>query len=94
MADSQKYPVKKGDSLIKIAKHYEVKDWKALWRHPENKDLNKKYKGDETKIQPKDILSIPAELSQMVAGYPVRPSADDKQDFSVFSVSSVVNSIC
>jgi hypothetical protein len=66
-ATAEEYVVKKGDTIAKICKQYEIKDWKKLWNHKENKSLNKKYNGDETAIQPKDIVLIPPDLSPKLA---------------------------
>src|SRR5687768_7386924 len=71
MTTAVKHVVKSGDTLIKIARQYEIKDWKKLWSHKENLALNKKYGGDETAIQPKDVVIIPPNLLPAAAPAPM-----------------------
>ncbi len=66
MSTEEKYIVKNRDTLSNIAKQYKINDWKKLWNHKANRDINRKCRGDETKICAKDVLTIPAELSPKV----------------------------
>jgi LysM repeat protein len=55
---TQKHTVRKGETLIKIAKSYGIADWKAIFDAPENAKLKKERKKPEA-IQPGDVLVIP-----------------------------------
>lgn len=57
------HKVKKGDTLIGIAKKYGHRDWKAIWDAPENKAVVKKRK-DPKKIDTGDVLHIPLNAKQ------------------------------
>lgn len=63
VATKQTHKVKKGETLIGIAKKYGHKDWKAIWKAPENKSIASKRK-DPEKIEPGDALVIPLNAKQ------------------------------
>lgn len=53
------HPVKKGETIQTIAKKYGFKDWKDVWKHPGNKQLNKTKK-DGKGLAPGDTVTVPA----------------------------------
>ncbi|MEL7474448.1 MAG: LysM domain-containing protein [Planctomycetota bacterium] len=63
---TEKVVVKKGDSVWAIAKKYKVKKWRDLWTHPVNKKLHQKHKGNERKLDVKDVVLVPSDLSPLV----------------------------
>lgn len=69
---TEKYVVKKGDNLWQISKKYKIKDWRKLWTHSVNKKLHTKRKGNERKLDVKDVVLIPSDLSPLVKA-PVEP---------------------
>lgn len=52
------HKVSKGDTLSGIAKKYGHKDWKTIWKAPQNRGIVSK-RGNPESIQPGDILIIP-----------------------------------
>lgn len=63
---TEKVVVKKGDTVWGIAKKYKVRDYKKLWAHDVNKKLFKKYKGNERKLDVRDVVFVPSDLSPLV----------------------------
>ena len=56
------HKIKKGETLDKIAKKNDIKNWKKLWTHKENKKVHDKHKGDERAIKPGEVIRIPFDL--------------------------------
>jgi len=85
-----KHKVKKGEDLSKIAVFHGLKNWRALYDAPENKELRKK-RTDPNKIMPGDIVNIPLgrlspgdakKFDAAIAATLLRKSADER--FSPF----------
>jgi N-acetylmuramoyl-L-alanine amidase len=52
------YIVKQGDYLAKIAAEHGVRDWSAIWLHPENKELRDRRQNPHV-LYPGDRLYVP-----------------------------------
>lgn len=46
----QKHKIERGDTLWGLAKYYEIKDWKTIWNHKNNREHNKWAGGDPKKL--------------------------------------------
>jgi len=66
MDKSRQHKVKKGDTLIKIAKTWKHKKWQTIWNAPENAKVKKK-RADPEKIEPGDVLFVPYTLQEQKA---------------------------
>lgn len=54
----KQHTVQKGETLSKIAKQYQINDWRMLYNHPDNAPLREKRKNPNI-IHPGDIVVIP-----------------------------------
>lgn len=66
MDKSRQHKVKKGETLIKIAKKWKHKKWQTIWDAPENAKVRKK-RADPEKIEAGDILFVPYTLQEQKA---------------------------
>ncbi len=53
------HEARQGDCLSRIAHHYGIKGWQALWDHPKNEPLRKKRKSPHV-LLPGDQVAVPA----------------------------------
>jgi len=77
----QIHKVKKNEKLADIPKKYKHKDWKDIWKAPENKRLASKRKKPD-QLEPGDVLTIPfnaaqwTEITNEIAGWQAMMAAD------------------
>lgn len=66
MADPRAHKIRKGETLIWIAKKWKHRKWQDIWDAPENAALKKK-RGAPEAIRPNDVLHIPYTLEEQRA---------------------------
>jgi len=58
MPDDIEYTIRKGDTLIRIARRFGLRSWRSIWYYERNRELLQR-RGSPRRIRPGDVIYIP-----------------------------------